>query len=214
MNDDEYFALDFLSTSRLGVIKCLRDNVELTKFTKESKDFGKQFHQAGLEREKYLKALGSDPAYHKNKFRIAEMIKVLKENTVFCEMMNAPGFVEYAHTFQEPRYGLDFKIKMDKYIQCLFTILDLKSTACKTMAEFLESLTTYGYHRQGALYLDGTGMRKFIIIGVTKSHPYKTYTVIWNQGHELIERGRMEYEELTDHYLTMPVKPDFKRLMD
>jgi hypothetical protein len=210
---DPYYNLDLISASRLGVVKCLRDNLELPKASQEALDFGKQFHQAVLEPEKYSEALKTDPSYKKNEHKIKEMVKACMDNSFLCELLSAPGYVEHNHFFKEERYGIDCKIKMDKFIKILRSILDLKSTSAKTLKEFMESIVKFGYHRQGAFYLDGTDATKFILIGVSKTFPHKTFTVILPYDHELIEQGRKEYEELIDFYIQMPVKPDFKLLM-
>jgi hypothetical protein len=210
MNDEQYFALNELSNSRLGFIKCLRDNLEQFKAKEETFAFGTQFHQAALEPEKYAAALKVDPTYSKNRHKIAEMVKACKDNAVLCDLLNSPGLVEYVHRFDEARYGLKCKIKMDKFFENLKSILDLKTTAAKTLEEFLESIVKYGYHRQGAFYIDGACADRFIIVGICKTYPHKTFTVILPFDHPLIEQGRTEYEELIDYYITMPNKPDFK----
>jgi hypothetical protein len=211
VENDPYYALDLLSASRLHVVKCLRDGLPLPKISQDALDFGKQFHQAVLEPEKYEEALKTDPSYKKNEHKIREMVKACKKNSFLCELLAAPGQVEHNHFFEEPRYGLKCKIKMDKYLTR--SILDLKSTAAKTKQEFLESIIKYGYDRQGAFYLDGTNATKFILIGVSKTYPHHTFTEIFHYNHELIQEGRKQYEALIDHFMLMPEKPNFKELM-
>lgn len=214
MEDSQYFSIDCLSASRLGVVRCLRDGLELPKMaSKEALVFGQQLHQAALEAAKYAAALKTDPAYKKNYFKIVEMIKACKENGVFCDMMAAPGEVEKSLFFREPTYDLEFKIKMDKHMPGQKTVFDLKSTAAQTHADFLESCMKYGYHRQGALYLDGSDSNKFVIIGVSKTYPHPTFTVIWMYDAPELVQGRQEIDELINYYITMPEKPDFKALM-
>jgi hypothetical protein len=210
---DPYYDIDCLSASRLGVVKCLRDGTEMFKSGAKAKAFGRQIHQAALEPEKYELELISDPSYRENKFKIIEMIKALKDNHSFNDIISSPGLVEYNHFFKEERYGLECKIKMDKFLPDIRTIFDLKSTSAKTLKEFMESIETYGYHRQGAFYLDGTTCNRFTIIGVSKTSPHKTFTVPLSYNHELIVKGRKEYEDLIDYYISMEVKPDFKLLM-
>lgn len=213
MEDEKYFGLELISASRLGIVKCLRDGLDLPSVSKEALDFGKQLHQAAFEPEKYEAGLRDDPAYKKNYHKIQAMLKACMDNPMFFELIKSPGFAEYVHFFDEPRYGLKCKIKMDKYLPAVRTILDLKSTAAKTLQEFMDSIIKYGYDRQGAFYLDGTEATKFVIIGVSKTWPHKTFTVILFYNHEIIEKGRIGYEELIDYYMQMEVKPDFKKLM-
>jgi hypothetical protein len=107
MNDEQYFSLECLSQSRLNVVKCIRDSLELPSVSQKALDFGKQFHQAALQPEEYQKILLSDQSYKDNRHKIHEMVKALNENSLFVDLLNAPGEVEKSHFFQESRYGLE-----------------------------------------------------------------------------------------------------------
>ncbi len=224
MSRDPYYDLDLISASRLGIVKSIRDGTPIFKVKKETLDFGKQFHEAILEPEKYklkLEAAMAMPykspehdSYKANRFKIASMAQAARKNAILMNLLNQPDVkVEHNHFFDEASYGEKVKIKMDAWSEQLGIIADPKTTAAKTYADFYDTITKYGYHQQGALYIDGTNAKTFILVGVSKSHPHNTFTVPLNWDCELIQDGRAEYEDLITYYLGMPEKPDFKLLM-
>lgn len=216
MDQDPYYNLDMLSNSRLGIIKCLRDGLPLFKTYQDALDFGKQFHEVVLEPEKYEENLKNDPSYQKHKHKIAEMKKAAMQNPVLSIALSAKGVsVEHDHFFTERKYDeIKCKAKFDILSEGQETIMDLKTTSEKTLEGFLESMIKYSYYRQAAFYMDHhVTAKRFIFIGVTKSYPHKTFTVVCDINHELVCEGRKEYEDLIDYYLEMPEKVNFKELM-
>jgi hypothetical protein len=213
MEDAQYFGLDMLSNSRLGIIECLVNGRSFFKANPETLEFGRQLHQACLEIEKYEALLHTEP-YQKNKHKVYEMAKALRKNTLFSMLVhNVKAKKEYLQKWNEERYGLECKAKID--LGVLKTIGDVKSTAATTYSEFLASITQYGYDRQAAFYLDGTGATKFIFFGIGKKYPHQTFTVIYNWNDPVIIEGRKKYEDLIDSYLELRQKGeiDFEQLM-
>jgi hypothetical protein len=52
---------------------------------------------------------------------------------------------------------------------------DLKTTACKTLEEFIKSAIDYGYFRQGVTYKAAENLLEFIFIGLQKEPPFNVY---------------------------------------
>lgn len=71
-------------------------------------------------------------------------------------------------------------------------IIDLKTTACRSLKDFVAKAFEYGYFRQGKTYLLATGLKEFYIIGIQKAYPFDVY-IIWLQSPEY--RDRMNYVE-------------------
>ena len=173
----DYYSLPFISNS------------SLTGFTGASEDtlkFGQQLHAAILEPWAYV----SDP---KSKHKIEEMVKSARRNALLMLMLNDPlKKVEVEYFPIDEETGTQCKLKADLVVGA--TICDLKTTAAKTREEFNKCAIEYGYHRQGAFYLDGTGKEKFIIFAISKSWPHPTFTFVLTKDE--VAAGRAEYERL------------------
>jgi PDDEXK-like domain of unknown function (DUF3799) len=78
------------------------------------------------------------------------------------------------------------------------TLVDFKTTSCKDVAQFLETVDKYGYDRQGALYADVLGAHRVVLIAVQKRAPKGQEPQVW--VHELtpaqMEAGRKKYRKL------------------
>ncbi len=218
----DYYDLDYLSNSRLDVIRCLRDGLSLSKGTEEAFEFGKQFHEAVLEPDKYETNLKVNPKYEEFKFKIAAMKRAALENSILSSALNDPLSVREEEVFfEEERYGLKCKAKLDLRLNKV--IYDLKTTSCYDLESFKRSVTEYRYTRQAPFYMDHTAgshigiqCNTFIFIGVTKRSPHKTFTVMYGIGDPEICEGRKEYEQLIDDFIIMngEKKINFKELMN
>src|SRR5690606_13071572 len=69
---------------------------------------------------------------------------------------------------------------------------DLKTTVCRTVAEFIAKAIEYGYFRQGKQYSMAVGTREYWIIGIRKNSPYKVFLV---PTHTKDFKEIMEYVE-------------------
>jgi hypothetical protein len=214
MTRDPYFDIDCISVSRLGVVKSLRDGTETRKVKKETLEFGSQFHEATLEPDKYKLNYLVKPEYAPNRFKVAAMANAARSNPILMSVLDEPGVkIEFNHFFKEPNYDLECKAKLDVWGRR--RIIDLKSTSATNRDAFVATIRPYGYHRQGAFYLDGTGLLAqgdFILIGVSKTYPHKTFT--YTLTNEDIALGMQENDELINFYIQMPEKPNFKLLME
>lgn len=74
-------------------------------------------------------------------------------------------------------------------------MLDLKTTACRSLKDFIAKSFQYGYFRQGVTYLLATGCKEYYIIGIQKSAPFQVF-IVWLQDPRF--RDWLEYanEEL------------------
>lgn len=210
---DNYYDIDMLSASRLGVIKSIRDGLPIIKAKQETLEFGRQLHQAILEPRKYAMQLACNPDYKANRHKIANMAKAAHGNAILdLYLKDKSAFLEMDFFFKEPMYDLECKLRAD--IRVRRTILDIKSTSCDSREAFEETIVPYGYHRQGAFYLSGMDCDRFIIIAISKKHPHKTFSYTMQREHLLIAQGTKENEELITYYLEIKDTVDFKKLMN
>jgi hypothetical protein len=133
------------------------------------------------------------------------MAKSLRDNVLFSLLVNDPDArFENIHEWNEDRYDLECKAKIDLWVRK--TIGDVKTTDATSQEDFNQRCISYGYDRQAAFYLDGTGATKFIIFGIAKKYPHKTFTSIFLHDDEIIVEARKKYEVLIDYYLELKVK--------
>jgi exodeoxyribonuclease VIII len=82
-------------------------------------------------------------------------------------------------------------------------ILDLKSTRDAALRAFERAIFSFGYHRQGAFYLDGAESvgieaKHYIIIAQEKDVPYAA--AAYRLREDALEAGRAELQRLLDRY--------------
>lgn len=209
-----YYDLDLVSQSRLNVVHSLMYNLPIMKAKRETLEFGKQLHEYVLESEVYaLKLATNEPYYRQFENKIRGMGESVKANDLvnfFLSQSNV--LLEQDKFFTHERTGIKCKLKADILLRR--SVADLKTTATKTKAEFEATILKYGYHRQGAFYIDGTGSKEFNIIAVSKTHPYPTFNYTLKSDDPRIIQGREEIEILMDEYVRLLAEGvDFMDLM-
>lgn len=132
-------------------------------------------------------------------------------------LLTGPGEVELSVVWRDAATGVLCKARFDRLSTRFRTIADLKTTTDASEREFARSIYTYGYHRQGAFYLDGAtaaGIEAdhFAIIPVEKDAPFATATYRLTEG--AIDAGRDQLRGLLALYAqcletnTWPAYPD------
>lgn len=97
------------------------------------------------------------------------------------------------------------KLRSDAVSAKLNMVVDLKTTDDASPGAFSASIFKYGYHRQGAMYLDGwkalgIEYRHYCIIAVEKKAPYGVAVYRLNTEGRAIELGRKENRALINRY--------------
>lgn len=196
---DDYFKKPGVSNSFLGNLKNLLQGKPLFNVRKETLDFGSQLHECLLEPHKYTAKVHT-PEYQKNVHKIAEMKKSARKNALLCILLDSPDTQFEKEEFFECM-GIACKMKADMIKHTI--VGDLKTTDAVTREQFLEKAIEYGYMRQGAFYLDGTGCKRFMLFAISKRSPYPTFTYVLDHDDAQIEIGREEYKNLLQVYSTM-----------
>ena len=76
-------------------------------------------------------------------------------------------------------------------------IVDLKTSKDASARAFIRSIMDYGYHRQGAFYMDGSLGKKFSFIVVESQPPHGVQ--VYDLSEEFLELGRASYQGALKH---------------
>ena len=151
--------------------------------------FGTALHELVLEPATIVEVPDSvDLTLIQRLARIARNDKFLKWALRFSKK-------ETVRLWQDPVTGLELKSKLD-IIHKNRIVVDIKSTSCKSLAEFLKTCEQYDYDRQAAFYLDSIGARKFVFVAVQKVSPYHVWTIEHHSAGQFVETGRKKYKAL------------------
>ena len=118
------------------------------------------------------------------------------------------GDPETSHFWEDEDTGLMCRCRPDADLANDGILVDLKTTRDARKRDFQRSMANYGYHTQGAFYLDGSSAASgqvrhtFIFIAVETSEPYGVR--IYRLGDEAVDRGRQQcrrnLQTLADYY--------------
>lgn len=165
--------------------------------------FGSHFHSAILEPEQF-QAIGqqlTDGQEVKQWMAAGELARVIKRQR-YPRHVIGKGQAEQSYTATHEATGLTVKVRPDLLIDSpqrrRRTLVDFKTTSCKDLAQFLETVDKYGYDRQQALYADVLKADRALLIAVQKNPPKGQKSQVW--VHELtaeqMQAGRKKYSKL------------------
>lgn len=196
LTEIDYFKKPGVSNSFLGDVNNLINGKSLFKCSQDTLDFGSQLHEAILEYQVYLSKIML-PEYQANKHKVLEMTKSAIKNSLLALFLNDPK-IKFEQEIFFQTMGVNCKLKAD--IICGKVVGDLKTTDARTREEFTARAIEYGYNRQGAFYLDGTGCKKFIIFAISKKYPHPTFTYVLEHGSTELTVARNQYQKLIEEY--------------
>ena len=116
----------------------------------------------------------------------------IARNGLANEVQNSMGVHERLVQWTDLDTGVMCKARIDRTRLDASKIVDLKTTDNASKRKFLRSIIDYGYHRQAAFYLDGSGAKRFTIIAVESSPPHGV--AVYDLSDEFIELGRRAYK--------------------
>jgi Zn-finger nucleic acid-binding protein len=174
----------------------------VNSYTTDALTFGSHFHSAILEPEQF-QAIGQDLASRERSQWAAagELARVIKRHR-YPRHVCYLGQAEQSYTATHEATGITVKVRPDLLIDSpqkrRRTLVDFKTTSCKDLAQFLETVDKYGYDRQGALYADALGAHRVVLIAVQKKPAKGQEPQVW--VHELtaeqMQAGRKKYSKL------------------
>lgn len=117
-------------------------------------------------------------------------------------LKDAEGQMEVSLTWDHP-VGIMAKARLDALPRGIGAIVDLKKTRSAAQRDFESSIFNYGYHMQGAWYLDGAEANQidvshYIIIAQESEPPY--LTAPYRLMEAAIDAGREENARLVQLY--------------
>lgn len=137
-----------------------------------------------------------------------EMQRAWRKNS-FCKTMEAGA------TFQHVSINKDFRVQYDGIeislaARCKWDLWkipahfggDLKSTACTTQKQFIESIEYFDYDRSRAWYMDIEGAKIDCIIGISKKN-FQVFIVPIDRNHWIYKQGKAKYQELAFKWWTL-----------
>lgn len=151
---------------------------------------GSLFHQVLLE-GRTLPATGVS----REEIALIRQLVHCTRSHAFCRWALQFSRKEQIYLWNEPENGQPCKAQID----CIWkgqTIVDFKTTSAPTYAAFLKAASRYKYDRQAAFYLDATGAKRFIFIGIQKVAPFEVFFFDATDASNFVETGRRKYQAL------------------
>lgn len=155
----------------------------------------------------YFKRTLDDVKYTVDEFKLAEAMKKVFWSNEFCKMIadKADG-QKVMREHQEIDYkGFPFSL----YTRCKWDLWredwgwggDIKSTTAETQKQFEDAARYFDYDRQRAWYMDISGAKRDVLIGISKKN-LKVFIININRETSFYKDGVAKYKELAfRHYL-------------
>ena len=167
--------------------------------------FGSYFHSATLEPHLFAPANPENALDHRQRQQAAALATAIRRRRYPRHVLYL-GQPEQSYTATHEATGLTVKVRPDLLIDSpkgrRRTLVDFKTTSCRDLAQFLDTIEKYGYDRQGALYADALGAHRVVLIAVQKKPLKGQEPAVW--VHELtfeqLQAGRKKYQKLLRCY--------------
>lgn len=120
------------------------------------------------------------------------MQEAMFSNPLIRELFAAPGRTEEVIEWVDETHGVECKGRLDRPWDSNEAVVDLKTIISAEEARFEREAYRYGWHRQAAFYLDGSGAKTYYIVAIEKDEPYASN--VFRAGKNFLAHGRMEYK--------------------
>ena len=227
-----YHALDYVSSHRLGLLRRspahLKWSLENPEEQTPAMMIGEAVHTAVLEFSKfqnlYVKAPDVDRRTKAGKecwdlfvsenvgkvvlgadeyVRVLEMSAAIARHEIAANLLNHCEEIELTAIWRDEDTGLTCKGLIDSFAPSLDNVNDLKTTSDASPRSFERAIFQYGYHRQGAFYVDGMralgkDVQHYTLIAVENKAPYAV--AVYRLTDEALDLGRRENDRLLKLY--------------
>lgn len=214
---DYYKMFDYVSNSQLGALWDVIRGVFRRTGLQDIFDFGNLVDAMVTEAEKF--DFESNIMTDQNREVLFEQYKVDQAKLMHDAVIADPMFSllleasKKQHVFLRKAHRIEYdghvfylpmRMKADLSIPHVM-LIDLKTTACKTYKQFVQSLLHLDYDRQGALYIDLAKVDKILYVGVSKSKNRKTqkhdvFKYMVERDSEMYISGLRKYSKLAWKY--------------
>lgn len=146
-------------------------------------------------------AAGKVPLLPKEKALVDAMAAAVREHPHAGPIFAMKGVAERSIYWTDPATGVRCRVRPDWLIQQPETtwVVDLKTTADASPDACSKAIEAYGYHQQGALYIDGVQAAgaspagaRFVFVFVSKKAPHLITVRELGDADQLIGRGKNE----------------------
>jgi len=153
------------------------NKVDAYKFICDNEQYTKEdFSKARKMREAFMK-----DAFCREFIAKAEFQKFMSKNM----QIDYEGF----------KFQMQTRCKWDIWIQIMNYGGDIKSTTATSQKQFEDACRYFDYDRQRAWYMDISGARQDVLIGISKEN-FKVFKLFIKRGDDFYNSGKMKYEDL------------------
>jgi hypothetical protein len=209
----DYYSHCYVSNSDLTALELELMPAVVKRDYQKALDFGILFHAMILEPETvdHIRRTVRDHQYSIEDFNAAKRMRDAVRMDQFSqdlirmcekevEMYNAGTVFEYNGT----SFTLDTRRKYDLWNRIANFGADFKSTTATNQTSFVNAVQRFSYDRSRVFYAKGSGAKKDVIIGVSKTN-FKIFPVFMREGCPLWLEGERKVNELAYKYKNLKV---------
>ncbi|TGE21535.1 hypothetical protein E5K00_14725 [Hymenobacter aquaticus] len=197
LTQEQHRALPYVSNTDLSELKA-RVLGQLRTPNPRALAYGTAFHAATLEPRTYARTADNCPWQE-----LEQLARHVRRHR-YCRDLLYRGTAELTHTAVHTETGVGVKVRPDLLVISPAgrrrTLIDFKTTSCRSREQFLATVEQYDYDRQAALYLDALQADRFLIIGVQKKAPHEVWVLDISANAALLTQGRKKYTALLHRY--------------
>jgi len=120
--------------------------------------------------------------------QVRRMADAVRKHPAARFLLDLPGRREASYTWTDPETGLECKTRPDWHSEDRRIVVDVKTSADASRAEFARSIANYEYHIQAAWNLDAQGGELFLSVVVENTRPYGV--AVYPASEAMLAAGR------------------------
>jgi hypothetical protein len=119
---------------------------------------------------------------------VRRMADAVRKHPAARFLLELPGRREASYTWTDPATGLECKTRPDWHSEDRRIVVDVKTSADASRAEFARSIANFEYHVQAAWNLDAQGGELFLSVVVENTRPYGV--AVYPASNAMLDAGR------------------------
>lgn len=137
------------------------------------------------------------------------MLKAFRKDPFCMETLRASTGQK---VFTMPRHDMEFEgIDFSLAMRCKYDLFmdaagyggDIKSTVATSQSQFVDAFQHFDYDQSRALYMDLSGAKRDVVIGISKKEPHKIFKIFITRDSEIYKSGKAKYQELAFRWWTL-----------
>lgn len=162
----------------------------------------------------FVRKQADDIEYTDEEWQIGLQSKRVFMADPFCELLHKSS-IGQRDFYREDEYGPENFMKYRQGRKCLYDLwnpitgwgVDIKTTTAKTLTGFYEQIDYLDYDRARYWYMDVSGAKRDMIIGISKVN-FKVFKIFIEHGDQMWQRGRDKAELLAFQMYMLKNQPD------